>query len=93
MVIALVISLCVGIALNIVFLFLMLHWLWISSVNVVLYGALGMTLSGIYVVIDLIYIMIPGAFDMDDYIFGALMLYADIVRMFIYILMIFGKKK
>jgi FtsH-binding integral membrane protein len=93
MVIALVVALCVGVVLNLLFLMLMVHWMWISSINVALWGALGMVLSGIYVLIDLIYVMIPGAFSMDDYILGALMLYADIVRMFIYILMIFGKSK
>jgi FtsH-binding integral membrane protein len=37
--------------------------------------------------------MIPGAMDLDDYIMGSLMLYVDIIRMFIYILAIFGKGK
>jgi len=44
-------------------------------------------------VIDLIYIMVPGALDLDDYILGALMLYLDIIRMFMFILEILGKAK
>jgi FtsH-binding integral membrane protein len=37
--------------------------------------------------------MLMGSIDLDDYILGALMLYADVVRMLIYLLMIFGKRK
>ena len=48
---------------------------------------------GIYVLIDLVQIMTPEAFGMDDYILGALMLYVDLVRMFIYILAILGSNK
>jgi FtsH-binding integral membrane protein len=36
--------------------------------------------------------MTPDAISYDDYILGAMMLYVDIVRMFLYILMILGKK-
>jgi FtsH-binding integral membrane protein len=34
--------------------------------------------------------MKPGLMDYDDYILGALNLYLDIVRMFIYLLMLLG---
>ena len=59
----------------------------------VVYAITGATCAGIYVLIDLIYIMIPGVTDLDDYIMCSLMLYVDIIRMFIYILMIFAKSK
>ena len=49
--------------------------------------------AGIYIIIDLIMIMIPGGFDLDDYILAALMLYIDIIRLFFYILIAFGSKK
>jgi len=59
----------------------------------IVYALLGATTAGIYVMIDIIYIMIPGGADLDDYIYYSLMLYVDIIRLFIYILAIFGSKK
>jgi FtsH-binding integral membrane protein len=66
---------------------------YFSSAWFILYGVLGAIASGIYVLIDLILIMCPGAMSKDDYILGALMLYVDLIRMLIYIIMIFGKRK
>jgi len=66
---------------------------YISQAAFVVYALLGALGAGIYVMIDLVLIMIPGATDLDDYILYSLMLYVDIIRMFIYILMIFGSKK
>merc|ERR1739847_226281 len=43
------------------------------------YCALGIFITGAYIIVDLIYIMAPGALDLDDYILGALMLYVDLV--------------
>ena len=57
------------------------------------YCALGIIITGVYIIVDLVYIMVPGALDLDDYILGALMLYLDIMRMFVYILEILGSRK
>lgn len=93
----LLVFMCVALALNVilqtVFMVYLFRALWITQVNYVVWGVLGACGSGVYVIIDLIMVMIPGAINNEDYIMGALMLYADIMRMFLYILMIFGKKK
>jgi len=57
------------------------------------YAIAGLIVAAIYVIVDLVIIMIPGAISKDDYILGALMLYVDLLRLFMYILMIFGKRK
>ena len=49
-----------------------------------------MFVVGFYILIDLVQIMTPSVISYDDYILGAMMLYVDIIRMFIYILMILG---
>jgi len=66
---------------------------YLSQTLYIVYALLGATTAGIYVMIDIIYIMIPGGADLDDYIYYSLMLYVDIIRLFIYILAIFGSKK
>lgn len=63
-----------------------------------MYCAMGALLYGIYLIIDTI--MITGGKNnmsnvkcsMDDYVIGALMLYLDIIMLFVYILRILGKK-
>ena len=61
---------------------------------ILLYASLGIIDSGIYILVDLIVVMAPeeSGIDMDDYILGSLRLYLDIVRMFLYILLIFGRR-
>ena len=66
---------------------------WIVGLGAlnVLYCALGVILYGLYLIIDTIMICRGKGFsgqacDMDDYIIGAMMLYIDIVMMFVYIL-------
>lgn len=49
--------------------------------------------SGIFIIFDLLYIILPGVADMDDYILAALNLYLDIARLFYYLLMLLGDKK
>ena len=64
-----------------------------------LYCCLGVLLYSLYLIIDTI--MICGgksmngvtAYSMDDYVIGAMMLYLDIVMLFIYILRILGSSK
>ena len=64
----------------------------ISQTMYIVYASLGILSSGLYIIIDLILILKPGMSDMDDYILGAMSLYLDIIRMFIYILMLLGNK-
>jgi FtsH-binding integral membrane protein len=52
-------------------------------------------LQGIFVVLTSIYIIVDTRFileklSLDDYIIGALMLYVDVVNLFLYLLAIFG---
>jgi FtsH-binding integral membrane protein len=57
-----------------------------------LYCSLACILFGIYLVIDT-QLIVGGrryALSMDDYVAGALMLYIDIIQMFLYILSILG---
>ena len=63
-----------------------------SQALLLVYGSVGVLIVGFYILIDLVQIMTPDAISYDDYILGAMMLYIDIVRMFLYILMILGKK-
>lgn len=57
------------------------------------YAGLGVICSGIFILVDLLLIMKPGLMEYDDYILGALNLYLDIVRMFVYLLMLLGKRE
>ena len=58
-----------------------------------LYLCGGIVVVGIYILIDLLMILEPGVMKTDDYIMGALMLYLDLVRMFLYILELMGTQK
>ena len=90
MILFFVIGLVVSVVMQIIFLSYLFSGGYISDSSLIVYGAMGMIGSGLYVMMDLILVLTPGAFDMDDYILGALMLYIDIIRAFLYILMIFG---
>ena len=59
----------------------------------ILYGTLGCFISGILIFFDVVKIQMMGKVAVDEYILGAMMLYIDIIRMLLYILMLFGKKK
>ena len=61
--------------------------------EMILVSVFGVLFSGIYILIDLLKIMTPDVCSYDDYILGALTLYIDMVRMFIYILRIFAAAK
>ena len=49
--------------------------------------------TGSYIITDLFRILERGRIACDDYIMGALALYLDIVRMFMYLLRLFGRLK
>lgn len=89
----LVVGLIISFALQLMFFIMLLFIGQISSVFMIVYACLGVVASGIFVLVDLIVVMKPGAMDMDDYILGALNLYLDIVRMFVYLLMLLGKRR
>lgn len=57
------------------------------------YACFGVLITGFYILIDLVKIMTPDVISYDDYILGALMLYVDIVRLLLYLIMLFGKRK
>jgi FtsH-binding integral membrane protein len=61
-----------------------------NQAEICLYATGGIFVVGFYILIDLVQIMTPSVISYDDYILGAMMLYVDIIRMFIYILMILG---
>lgn len=59
-----------------------------------LYCALGVIVVGIYLVIDT-QLIIGGRrleLTMDDYVVGALILFIDIIQIFLYLLALLGKK-
>ena len=50
-------------------------------------------ISGAYVMFALLFIIVPGLEDKDDYIMGALRLYLEIARLFYWLMKILGEKK
>lgn len=70
-------------------------WIAWSPVLFNLYCALGVIACSIYIIIDT-QIIVGGSHSIqlstDDWAVGALILYMDIIRMFLYILMLLGKK-
>lgn len=52
-----------------------------------------LVVSGAYVIFALLFIIVPGITDKDDYILGALNLYLEIARLFYWLLVILGEKK
>jgi FtsH-binding integral membrane protein len=59
----------------------------------VLYCTMGVIICAGLIYFDLFIIMLAGKYAMDEYIFCSVLLYVDIIRMLIYLLMIFGKAK
>lgn len=49
--------------------------------------------SGAYIMFALLFIIVPGITDKDDYILGALRLYLEIARLFYWMMQLIGKKK
>ena len=56
-------------------------------------AVVGCFMSCIYVIVDLLFIMDMALIAQDEYILGAFMLYVDIVRVFMHILIILSDKK
>ena len=58
-----------------------------------MFAVIGTIVTGGYVIVDLLMIMDAAMVAADEYILAAFMLYVDVVRLFIYILMLLGKDK
>jgi FtsH-binding integral membrane protein len=70
-------------------------WIMQSTFLHILYCVLGLIFYSIFLIIDTMQIVggksVGGyALDMDEYIMGALMLYIDIIMIFVYILKLLG---
>lgn len=59
----------------------------------ILYCTVGVLISAGLIYIDLFIVMLAGKYAMDEYIYCALLLYIDIIRLLLYLLAIFGKGK
>jgi FtsH-binding integral membrane protein len=59
----------------------------------ILYCTIGIIVSAGLIYLDVFIIMLAGKHAMDEYIYCALLLYIDIIRLLIYLLMLFGKGK
>ena len=46
-----------------------------------------------WIMFALLFVILPGGCDKDDYIFGALLLYLEIARLFFYLMRLFGERK
>ncbi|TNV75845.1 hypothetical protein FGO68_gene6728 [Halteria grandinella] len=57
-----------------------------------MYCAFGVLLFSIYLIVDTQLIVSKYGLDNDDYILGAIILYMDIIQIFLYILQLFGNK-
>ena len=69
-----------------------------SHVIYVLYNLMGVLLYSLYLIVDTMFICKGSSFggysvSFDDYIIGALMLYMDIVMLFVYLLRLFGDRR
>ena len=88
-----IVGLLISLIMQVMFLVMLLFMSVISETLMIVYASLGVIGAGIFILVDLLVIMKPGLMDFDDYIMGALNLYFDIVRMFVYLLMLLGSKK
>jgi len=59
----------------------------------IFYCILGIIIASLLIYLDLFIIMLAGKYAMDEYIYCAILLYIDIMRLLLYILMLFGKAK
>lgn len=77
------------------YLFYGLFYWWMNpNAAYMFYCTMGIIIFGIYIIIDIIMIVGGKRFEIsyDDYIFAALILYIDIIRLFLYILAMLGRK-
>ena len=60
---------------------------------VVITSSIMIVLAGAYIMFALLFIIVPGIEDRDDYILGALRLYLEIARLFFWLMKLLGEKK
>ena len=60
---------------------------------VMVVGLIMCVIAGAYIMFALMFIIVPGIEDKDDYILGALRLYLEIARLFFWLMQILGEKK
>ena len=89
----LIIGLIVGCFLQLICLIVLCATGYFNSYWYVLYGTFGMAIAGILLFIDVIKVQIMGKVAVDEYILGAMLLYLDIIRLLLYILLLFAKAK
>lgn len=78
--------------LQLVVCFSMLAAGYITDGLYIFYCILGVLIASGLIYIDLFIVMLAGKYAMDEYIYCALLLYIDIIRLLLYILMLFSKK-
>ena len=60
---------------------------------VIAVGVIMCLIAGAYIMFALLFIIVPGIEDRDDYILGALRLYMEIARLFFWLMQLLGEKK
>ncbi len=63
-----------------------------SAFGMLVEGVLGLV-AGVYVLIDTQLILNKDGISKEDYIIGAMMIYSDLIQLFIKLLRLFGEKK
>ena len=73
---------------------LQMVWGFYSNMGYIFYCALGVIVFGLYLVFDTQQIVGGKRFslDYDDYIIGAIFLYIDIIRIFLFLIQIISRK-
>ena len=57
-----------------------------------IWAAVGSGLFGFYLFADVVWVMNPNNTNYGDYILGSMLIYVDIVRIFVYLLIMFARK-
>jgi FtsH-binding integral membrane protein len=81
-----VVSMCLG------FLTFILYFVFPSELMHLIFCWVGLIITCIYVIYDVYLITEKHGLEYDDYIIGALLIYTDVITMFIYILSIIGNR-
>jgi protein lifeguard len=74
------------------FLTMILYFIFPSHTMFLIYCWVGLIITCIYVIYDVYLITEKHGLSYDDYIIGALLIYTDIISLFIYILSIIGER-
>lgn len=80
------VSVCIG------FVTLILMFIIPSQTMFLIYCWVGLIITCVYVIYDVYMITEKHGLSYDDYIIGALLIYSDLIQLFIYILSIMGER-